>query len=164
MTSRSYAKRASSSLMPSLPPPTRTIPTRWRCKSPIESSASPRPSPDSTTRQGKRRIAPSTSKFVPGARLTSKVIHEQLVQEEFAFHVTFAGGDVEIVDMVVGPQGAGLSLQAFEQPDELRVVAVTRERRTFIPSTDFVLAEGDVLAAAARARTRKRIMRYIADT
>ena len=102
--------------------------------------------------------------FVPGARLTSKVIHEQLVQEEFAFHVTFAGGDVEIVDMVVGPQGAGLSLQTLEEPGELRVVAVTRDRRTFIPSVDFVLAEGDVLAAAARARTGKRIMRYLADT
>jgi hypothetical protein len=31
---------------------------------------------------------------VPGANLTSKVIHEQFVPAEFAFHVTFAESDV----------------------------------------------------------------------
>jgi trk system potassium uptake protein len=77
--------------------------------------------------------------FVPGARLTSKVIHQQLVQEEFAFHVA-SGGDVEIVDMDVGLDGAGLSLETLEQPGELRVVAVTRGTRTIIPSSDFELA------------------------
>jgi Trk K+ transport system NAD-binding subunit len=61
--------------------------------------------------------------FVPGARLTSKVIHEQLVREEFSFHVTFSGGDVEIVDMVVGPDGAGMAVTEIEFPDELRVAA-----------------------------------------
>jgi len=61
--------------------------------------------------------------FVPGARLTSKVIHEQLVREEFSFHVTFSGGDVEIVDMVVRPDGAGMAVTEIEFPDELRVAA-----------------------------------------
>jgi trk system potassium uptake protein TrkA len=102
--------------------------------------------------------------FVPGARLTSKVIHEQLIQEEFAFHVTFTGGDVEIVDMIVGPEGAGVSVEDLEHPGELRVAAVTRGVRTFIPGADFVLAEGDVLAAAARGGTRKRIQRYLVAT
>jgi len=99
--------------------------------------------------------------FVPGARLISKVIHEQLIQEEFAFHVTFTGGDVEIVDMIVGPEGAGVSVEDLEHPGELRV---TRGVRTFIPGADFVLAEGDVLAAAARGGTRKRIQRYLVAT
>lgn len=54
--------------------------------------------------------------FVPGAKLTSKVIHEQIVREEFTFHVTFSGGDVEVVDMTIGPvshssTGAGCSPQ-----------------------------------------------------
>jgi len=102
--------------------------------------------------------------FVPGARLISKVIHEQLIQEEFAFHVTFTGGDVEIVDMIVGPEGAGVSIGDLEHPGELRVAAVTRGVRTFIPGADFVLAEGDLLAAAARGGTRKRIQRYLVAT
>jgi trk system potassium uptake protein TrkA len=100
--------------------------------------------------------------FVPGAKLTSKVIHEQLVREEFSFHVTFSGGDVEIVDMVVGPHGEGIAVAGLEFPDELRVAAVTRGKRTFIPDGDFLLAEGDVVVAAARSGARKRIHRYLA--
>lgn len=100
--------------------------------------------------------------YVPGAKLTSKVIHEQLVREEFSFHVTFSGGDVEIVDVVVGSLGAGVAVTELEHPDELRVAAVTRGNRTFIPDDDFLLAEGDVVVAAARSGARKRIRKYLA--
>lgn len=100
--------------------------------------------------------------YVPGAKLTSKVIHEQLVREEFSFHVTFSGGDVEIVDMAVGSDGAGMAVSALEFPDGLRVAAVTRGNRTFIPDDDFLLAEGDVVVAAARSGARKRIHKYLA--
>lgn len=100
--------------------------------------------------------------FVPGAKLTSKVIHEQLVREEFSFHVTFSGGDVEIVDIAVGPEGAGLTVAELELPDDLRVAAVSRGQRTFIPNGEFHLVEGDVVVAAARGGARKRIRRYLA--
>lgn len=100
--------------------------------------------------------------FVPGAKLTSKVIHEQLVREEFTFHVTFTDGDVEVVDMVVGQDGAGMTVADLDQPNELRVAAVTRGNKTFIPDGDFLLAAGDVVAAAARSGIRKRIHKYLA--
>lgn len=100
--------------------------------------------------------------YVPGAKLTSKVIHEQLVREEFSFHVTFSGGDVEIVDVVVASDGAGIAVTKLEHPDELRVAAVTRGNRTFIPDDEFLLAEGDVVVAAARSGARKRIRKYLA--
>ena len=100
--------------------------------------------------------------FVPGAKLTSKVIHEQIVREEFTFHVTFSGGDVEIVDMTVGPEGAGRPVAELEIPDDLRVAAVYRGRRTFIPDRDFVLAEGDLVVAAARVGARRKIRRFLA--
>ncbi|HEU4319161.1 MAG TPA: NAD-binding protein [Acidimicrobiia bacterium] len=100
--------------------------------------------------------------FVPGAKLTSKVIHEQIVREEFNFHVTFSGGDVEIVDMTVGPGGAGRKVADLEIPDDLRVAAVYRGHRTFIPDRDFVLAEGDLVVAAARIGARRKIRRFLA--
>lgn len=100
--------------------------------------------------------------FVPGAKLTSKVIHEQIVREEFSYHVTFSGGDVEIVEMIVGPDGAGLPVADFELSDDLRVAAVYRGQRTMIPSGDFVLAEGDLVVAAARTGAQKKIRRYLA--
>lgn len=100
--------------------------------------------------------------FVPGAKLTSKVIHEQIVREEFNFHVTFSGGDVEIVDMTVGPEGAGRPVSEFELPGDLRVAAIHRGQRTFIPERDFVLAEGDLVVAAARTGARRKIRRFLA--
>jgi trk system potassium uptake protein TrkA len=100
--------------------------------------------------------------FVPGAKLTSKVIHEQIVREEFSYHVTFSGGDVEVVDMTIGPEGAGLPVSGLEISDDLRVAAVYRGHRTFIPDEDFNLAEGDLVVAAARTGARKKIRRYLA--
>lgn len=100
--------------------------------------------------------------FVPGARLTSKVIHEQIVREEFSYHVTFSGGDVEIVELIIGPEGAGLPVADLEVPDALRVAAVYRGHRTLIPDGDFSLAEGDLVVAAARSGARKKIRRYVA--
>lgn len=100
--------------------------------------------------------------FVPGAKLTSKVIHEQVVREEFSYHVTFSDGDVEIVEMIIGPEGAGLPVADLEVPDALRVAAVYRGHRTMIPDGDFALAEGDLVVASARSGARKKIRRYVA--
>lgn len=100
--------------------------------------------------------------FVPGAKLTSKVIHEQIVREEFSYHVTFSGGDVEIVEMIIGPEGAGLPVADLEISDHLRVAAVYRGQRTIIPDDDFALAEGDLVVAAARTGARKKVRRYLA--
>lgn len=100
--------------------------------------------------------------FVPGAKLTSKVIHEQIVREEFSYHVTFSGGDVEVVEMIVGAEGAGLAVSDLEIADDLRVAAVQRGRRTLIPDDRFLLAEGDMVVAAARTGARKKIRRYLA--
>ena len=101
-------------------------------------------------------------RFVPGAKLTSKVIHEQLVREEFSYHVTFPGGDVEVVEMIIGPEGEGLTVADLEMTDNLRVAAVYRSRRTMIPDDSFPLVEGDMVVAAARSGARKRIQRYLA--
>jgi len=85
------------------------------------------------------------------------------VREEFSYHVTFSGGDVEVVDMTIGPKGAGLRVGDFELTDDLRVAAVYRGHRTYIPSGDFVLAPGDLVVAAVRGGARKKIRQYLAD-
>ncbi|HEU4895372.1 MAG TPA: TrkA C-terminal domain-containing protein, partial [Acidimicrobiia bacterium] len=89
-------------------------------------------------------------------------IHEQIVREEFNFHVTFSGGDVEIVDMTIGAEGAGQAVTELEIPGDLRVAAVYRGHRTFIPDSGFVLAEGDLVVAAARTGARRKIRRFLA--
>jgi trk system potassium uptake protein TrkA len=99
--------------------------------------------------------------YVAGAKLTANVIFERIVEQEFTYHVTFSGGDVEIVEMTLGSRAGGVTVDAFEVEDQLRIAAVRRGSRTLIPEPDFTLREGDLVVAAARKGVRDRIHRYL---
>jgi K+ transport systems, NAD-binding component len=89
-------------------------------------------------------------RYVPASQLVSRVIYERVVEAEFDYHVTFPAGDVEIVDMVLGPEVAGMTVADLEVANTLRVAAVRRRSRTIIPDGEFALHEGDLVVAAAR--------------
>lgn len=99
--------------------------------------------------------------YVAGAQLTANVIFERLVEEEFAYHVTFSGGDVEVVEMSLGANAQGLAVRDLEIENQLRVAAVRRGDRTYIPDGSFELREQDLVVAAARHGVRDRVRRYL---
>ncbi|MCL1692661.1 MAG: TrkA family potassium uptake protein [Actinomycetia bacterium] len=99
--------------------------------------------------------------YVAGAQLTANVIFERLVDEEFEYHVTFSGGDVEVVEMHLGSKANGLTVEGLEVESQLRVAAVRRGDRTHIPDSSFTLREGDLVVAAARLGVRDRVHRYL---
>jgi trk system potassium uptake protein TrkA len=101
--------------------------------------------------------------YVAGAHLIARVIKEQIVEVEFNYHVTFSSGDVEIVEMRIGSRGGGVSVSDFEVDGRLRVAAVRREGRTYIPQDDFVLAAGDLVVAAAQHGVTGKIGKFLAD-
>ena len=102
-------------------------------------------------------------RYVAASQLVSRVIHEQVIEEEFDYHVTFAGGDVEVVEMTVGQAAQGVTIDEFEIDDGLRVAAVRREGSTLIPRAGFELQAGDLVVAAARHGTRARISHWLVD-
>lgn len=102
-------------------------------------------------------------KHVTGTKLIANVIFEQILAEEFQYHVTFEEGDVEIVEFVLSPEIAGLTVRDLQVRDRLRVAAVRRADHTFIPGDDFELKPGDLVVAAAREGTRGRIRKYIRE-
>lgn len=99
---------------------------------------------------------------VTGTKIISRVIFEQIVEEEFTYHLTFGAGDVEIVEFVLGGGAAGVEVAALEISDALRVAAVRRANRTHIPDPDFVLEPGDFVVASARRGAAGKIRRYLA--
>jgi trk system potassium uptake protein TrkA len=99
--------------------------------------------------------------FVAGAKLASRVIHEMIVDDEFGYHVTFSHGDIEIVEVVLGPKAEGLTVEKLEINDGFRVAAVVRDRKTVIPRDDFSLREGDLVVGALRDGSRGRIRKYV---
>ena len=100
--------------------------------------------------------------YVAGARLISRVFHELLVDVEFHYHVTFSGGDVEIVEMVMGPGAAGLAVGDLEIDGELRVAAVRRGSRTLIPGPEFTIREHDLVVGAVRSGVRSKVKQFLA--
>ncbi len=101
--------------------------------------------------------------YIPASRLVSKVVFEQIVEEEFRYHVTFEAGEVEIVDIELGSKADGLTVAELEIEDRLRVAAVRRRGRTRIPTGEFRLQTGDLIVAAARAGVSERIKHLLAE-
>lgn len=99
--------------------------------------------------------------YVAGAQLTANVIFERLVDEEFAYHVTFSGGDVEVVEMTLGSMADGLEVKDVEVESQLRVAAVRRGDQTYIPGSSFKLKNNDLVVAATRRGVHDRVRRYL---
>jgi trk system potassium uptake protein TrkA len=95
--------------------------------------------------------------FITGTQLIANVIYEQVVSQDFQFHVTFPEGDVEIIDFILNSEANGMALNELEIRNKLRVAAVHRDGQTIIPTKRFVLAAGDLVVAAARDGVQNRI-------
>jgi len=102
-------------------------------------------------------------RYVAASRLTSRVLHEQIVEEEFDYHITFSGGNVEIIDMVLNDAAAGMTLNDLEVRGQLRVAAVRRNGRTTIPDDRFKLMPDDLVVAAAKHGVLGRVKKYLID-
>jgi trk system potassium uptake protein TrkA len=99
--------------------------------------------------------------FITTTKLIANLFYERVPAEGFPHHVTFGGGDVEIVEFSLGTTAAGLSVGELELRNKLRVAAVQRGLETIIPGSRFALAENDLVVAAARDGARKRIEHLI---
>jgi trk system potassium uptake protein TrkA len=102
-------------------------------------------------------------RYVAASRLTSRVIHEQIVEEEFDYHITFSGGNVEIIDMTLNSEANGLLVQDLEVRGQLRIAAVSRDGRTLVPDERFKLRTGDLVTAAAKHGVLGHVKRYLVD-
>ena len=100
--------------------------------------------------------------FVPTARLLARVLVERVHEPEFAYHLEFAAGDVQVVEMVLGAGAAGHTVADLEIEGGLRVAAVQRQGSVLIPGSSDPLQPGDLVAAAARRGVAHRVRRYLA--
>lgn len=100
--------------------------------------------------------------FVAGAQLAAQVIAERLREPDFAYHVTFPTGDVQILEMIVGRRAAGVSVRALEREGGFRVAAVRREEQVFVATSDLELAAGDIVVAAVKLGAEAGIRAFLA--
>ncbi len=91
----------------------------------------------------------------------ANVFYEQIVGEEFAYHVSFADGDVEIVEFTLADTLPDIRVGELEVRHRLRIAAVRRGDETYVPGNRFELRPGDLVVAAAREGVRSRIDHYL---
>jgi trk system potassium uptake protein TrkA len=100
--------------------------------------------------------------FVPTARLTARVLVERVHEPEFAYHLAFPTGGVQVVEMVLGAGAAGRRVSDLEIEGELRVAALQRDGTVLIPRPEDPLLPGDLVAAAVRRGVAGRVRRFLA--
>lgn len=100
--------------------------------------------------------------FVAGAQLAAQVITERLREPDFAYHVTFPTGDVQILEMKVGRRAGGVSVRALEREGGFRVAAVRRVDDVFVATSDLELEVGDIVVAAVKQGTEAGIREFLA--
>jgi len=97
---------------------------------------------------------------VSAGKLVSRAIREQLLDEEFRYHLSSFGDGVDLIEMVMSADADGITVADLEIDGKLRVVAVRRGRDTLVAEPQFELEEDDrVMAAVAEGATRK-VRRY----
>lgn len=103
-------------------------------------------------------------RHVSGTGILAKLFLNQLREAALPHHLHFEGGDVDVVDLHVGPEGHGMRLADFEQRGHVRVAALQRGSRVVIPGPDDRIERGDVLAAAVRRGEEERVRPLVRAT
>ncbi len=101
--------------------------------------------------------------YIPASRIVTNVVFEAIIDEELRFHLTFSDGDVEVVEMVIGPQSKGLTVADLETEGQLRVAALRRGRHTIIPNQGAELEPGDLVVASVKLGARDQIKQFLAS-
>lgn len=101
--------------------------------------------------------------FVAGAKLTSKMIREHVLRGEYRHHVAFQGGEVEVIELIIGPKGHGTAVRDLEASGDARVAAVYRDHETMIPSGAFTLEAGDLVVASATVGAEDRMKQQLGN-
>ncbi len=96
-------------------------------------------------------------RYVSGTGILAKMFLNEFREGTFPHHVHFSHGEVELVDLHIGTSGHGLTVDDFELDGKLRVAAIQRGQRTFIPDPEDRLERGDIVAAAMRRGIYRKV-------
>lgn len=100
--------------------------------------------------------------FVAGTHLVAKVMAERIREPDFAYHVSFPSGDVQILEMIVGEHASGVTVRVLEREGGLRVAAVRRGDRVMLADNDLTLESGDIVVAGVKLGSEKKLRGFLA--
>jgi trk system potassium uptake protein len=89
-------------------------------------------------------------RYVSSTGTIAKLFLNEFRDDSFPLHVHFPDSEIAVVDLEVDTGGHGLTVEEFEQDGQLRIAAVRRGFRVFIPDRTDRLERDDVVTAAMK--------------
>ncbi|MGH3442315.1 MAG: potassium channel family protein [Nitriliruptorales bacterium] len=102
-------------------------------------------------------------RYVSATALLAKQFLNEFREDTLRLHLAFPFGDIEVVEARIASAGNGQRVSELEVRGKLRISAVHRGDRIFIPASDDRLEAGDLVVAAARRGVRQRLEHLLED-
>lgn len=102
-------------------------------------------------------------RYVSSTGVIAKLFLNEFQDESYPLHVHFLDSDIAMVELEIDTGGHALTVEEFELDGMLRIAAVRRGPRTFIPDATDRLERDDVVTAAMKPSAARRIAELVRD-
>jgi trk system potassium uptake protein len=102
-------------------------------------------------------------RYVSSTGTIAKLFLNEFQEDSYPLHVHFLDSDINVVDLEVDTGGHGMTVEEFEQDGLLRVAAVRRGARVFIPDATDRLERDDVLTAAMKPSAVRGLVHLVRE-
>jgi trk system potassium uptake protein len=102
-------------------------------------------------------------RYVSSTGTIAKMFLNEFREESFPLHVRFPGSDVDIIELEIDTGGHATTVEEFEVDGLLRVAAVRRGARVFIPDRTDRLEKDDVVTAAMKPAAVRSLSGLVRD-
>jgi trk system potassium uptake protein len=96
-------------------------------------------------------------RYVSSTSTIAKLFLNEFREESYPLHVAFTDTDVAVVDLEIDTGGHGTTVEDFEIDGRLRIAAVRRGARVFIPDRSDRLERDDIVTAAMKPTAHRTI-------
>jgi len=102
-------------------------------------------------------------RYVSSTGTIAKLFLNEFREETYPLHVHFTDSDVSMVELEIDTGGHALTVEEFELDGQLRVAAVRRGARVFIPDRTDRLERDDVVTAAMKPQAGRRLAHLVRE-
>ena len=102
-------------------------------------------------------------RYVSSTGVIAKLFLNEFRADSYPLHVHFPDSEVVMVDLEIDTGGHAMTVEEFEQDGMLRLAAVRRGSRTFIPDATDRLERDDVVTAAMKPAAARRVASLVRE-
>lgn len=102
-------------------------------------------------------------RYVSSTGVIAKLFLNEFQEESYPLHVHFVDSDIAMVEVEIDTGGHALTVEEFELDGMLRIAAVRRGPRTFIPDATDRLERDDIVTVAMKPSADRRIVELVRD-